>query len=99
VEAVLAEVTNTLWGERHAYALSESNGGRVLTGRSGKVLHVSPFMGMDHEYEWRASVPGERLSVHIESRRGASVPSTPHSTWSVASSRGARSPRPRLGTL
>jgi DUF1365 family protein len=67
---VLAEVTNTPWGESHTYALSESNGGRVLSGRSGKFLHVSPFMGMDHEYEWRASVPGERLSVHIEGRRG-----------------------------
>jgi uncharacterized protein len=69
VEAVLAEVTNTPWGERHAYALSQTNGGRVLTGRSEKLLHVSPFMGMDHEYEWRVSVPGERLSVHIESQR------------------------------
>jgi DUF1365 family protein len=69
VEAVLAEVTNTPWGERHAYALSHPNAGGVLTGRSEKLLHVSPFMGMDHEYEWRVSVPGERLSVHIESRR------------------------------
>jgi DUF1365 family protein len=71
VEAVLAEVTNTPWGERHAYALSQRDTtGRVLSGRSEKLLHVSPFMGMDHEYEWRVSVPGERLSVHIESHRG-----------------------------
>jgi DUF1365 family protein len=69
VEAVLAEVTNTPWGERHAYALSCSNGDRVLSGRSEKMLHVSPFMGMDHEYEWKVGVPGERLSVHIESHR------------------------------
>jgi DUF1365 family protein len=69
VEAVLAEVTNTPWGERHAYALSESKGGGVLTGHSEKLLHVSPFMGMDHDYVWRVSAPGERLSVHIESQR------------------------------
>jgi DUF1365 family protein len=69
VDAVLAEVTNTPWGDRHAYVLSHSNGGRVLSGRSEKALHVSPFMGMDHEYEWRVSVPGETLSVHIESHR------------------------------
>jgi len=69
VQAVLADVTNTPWGERHAYALSHSNGGRVLSGHSPKLLHVSPFMGMDHEYEWRVGVPGERLSVHIESQR------------------------------
>ena len=71
VEAVLADVTNTPWGERHAYALSRTGeNGRVLTGRSEKLLHVSPFMGMDHEYEWRVSAPDERLSVHIESHRG-----------------------------
>jgi DUF1365 family protein len=70
VEAVLADVTNTPWGERHAYALHrKEENGRVLSGRSEKVLHVSPFMGMDHEYEWKVSVPGERLSVHIESHR------------------------------
>ena len=70
VQAVLAEVTNTPWGERQAYALSRrGENGRVLSGRSEKLLHVSPFMGMDHEYEWRVSVPGERLSVHIESHR------------------------------
>jgi DUF1365 family protein len=30
-------------------------------------------MGMDHEYEVRASVPGETASVHIESRRDGRV--------------------------
>jgi hypothetical protein len=69
VEAALADVTNTPWGERHAYALSRSEGDRVLSGRSEKMLHVSPFMGMDHEYDWKVGIPAERLSVHIESRR------------------------------
>jgi DUF1365 family protein len=62
VEAVAAEVTNTPWGERHTY---------VLAGRSGateKRLHVSPFLGMDGEYAWRVSEPGETLVVHIEKR-------------------------------
>ena len=30
-------------------------------------------MGMDHAYEVRASVPGETLSVHIESRRAGAL--------------------------
>jgi uncharacterized protein len=79
VEAVVAEVTNTPWGERHAYVLARGSGGcppapaagTVLAGNSNKALHVSPFMGMDQRYEWRVSVPGETLSVHIaSSRRG-----------------------------
>jgi DUF1365 family protein len=69
VEAVVAEVTNTPWGERHAYVLSRADkpcaASAVLAGNFAKALHVSPFMGMDHRYEWRITTPGETLSVHI----------------------------------
>jgi hypothetical protein len=66
VEAVVAEVTNTPWGERHAYVLARgSEPPTVIAGNSTKALHVSPFMGMDHRYEWRMSEPGDTLSVHI----------------------------------
>jgi len=64
---VVAEVTNTPWGDRHAYVLPNGQG------RPEKVLHVSPFMGMDHEYAVRATVPGDKLSVHIESRRSGEL--------------------------
>jgi DUF1365 family protein len=68
VQAVIAEVTNTPWGERHSYVVEGH--GPVLKAESEKVLHVSPFMGMDHHYDWRVADPGETLSVHIESLRG-----------------------------
>jgi DUF1365 family protein len=72
---VLAEVTNTPWGERYSYLLADRAGrSPVLSGSFDKELHVSPFMGMDHVYEARAGVPGHVLSVHIESHRdGATV--------------------------
>jgi DUF1365 family protein len=70
LHSVLAEVTNTPWGERHSYLLSDRDpDSTILSGRFAKELHVSPFMGMDHVYEARATVPGPTLSVHIESRR------------------------------
>jgi uncharacterized protein len=62
-QAVVAEVTNTPWGERHAYVLP-GDGAEV---DFDKALHVSPFMGMQHRYHARAGAPGERLVVHIES--------------------------------
>jgi uncharacterized protein len=65
IDAVLAEVTNTPWGERHAYVIP---GG---TGQSKKAMHVSPFLGMDHTYSIRAQQPGPRLAVSIENTRGA----------------------------
>jgi DUF1365 family protein len=69
VQSVLAEVTNTPWGDRHAYALTNSGEG-VIHGSFAKELHVSPFMGMDHVYEARATEPAGTLSVHIASLRG-----------------------------
>jgi hypothetical protein len=71
IQAVVAEVTNTPWGERHAYVI-ESGGSdpEVLSGEFSKALHVSPFMGMDHRYLARVSRPDETLAVHIASSRG-----------------------------
>ena len=68
VGAVVAEVTNTPWGDRHPYVLRREGDGRVLAGDMDKRMHVSPFMGMDQRYVLRAAVPGPTLSVHIESR-------------------------------
>ncbi len=75
LEALLGEVTNTPWGERHAYVLEpERPASPVLRASFDKAFHVSPFMGMDHVYSCRAAVPGETLSVHLESSRsGARV--------------------------
>ncbi len=75
LQTVLAEVTNTPWGERHSYLLADRGpGSPVLQGSFAKELHVSPFMGMNHVYEARATSPASTLSVHIESRRdGTSV--------------------------
>jgi DUF1365 family protein len=74
VAAVLAEVTNTPWGERHSYLLRGAEGSEgVLQGTFAKELHVSPFMGMDHTYQARATSPDRSLAVHIESRREGSA--------------------------
>jgi hypothetical protein len=66
LRAVVAEVTNTPWGERHAYVLTGA--GRVLRGDHAKAMRVSPFMGMRQRYTVAVSTPGPTLSVHIESR-------------------------------
>jgi uncharacterized protein len=71
LECVLAEVTNTPWGERHSYLLADrAPGSAVVRGSFDKELHVSPFMAMDHVYDAAAATPGPTLSVHIESQRG-----------------------------
>ena len=67
VQAVVAEVTNTPWGERHAYVLPEGNG------ELDKALHVSPFLGMDHVYTACTGAPGQSLAIRIESRRNGQL--------------------------
>jgi uncharacterized protein len=74
LRATVAHVTNTPWGESHSYVLDcaeavQDRGSTALVrGSFAKRLHVSPLMGMDHTYDWRLTVPGERLAVHIDSR-------------------------------
>lgn len=74
VEAVVAEVTNTPWGERHAY-VAPARGIRddVVVSRQTKALHVSPLMEMEQEYVWRIGAPGERLTVSIANERDGTV--------------------------
>lgn len=72
LEAIVAEITNTPWGERHAYVLDARGGARSF--RFAKRFHVSPFFGMDHEYLWQLGAPGEELHVHMTNlRRGERV--------------------------
>jgi uncharacterized protein len=87
LEAVLAEVTNTPWRERHSYVLGpagaragagpaagvEAGAGPVLHHEFPKRFHVSPFLGMDYRYSARLTVPGQTLSFHIENRVGDAV--------------------------
>lgn len=70
VEAVVAQVTNTPWGESHSYVLARDGSAAVMRDTMDKVFHVSPFIGMDNRYDWRVTEPDERLLVHIDERDG-----------------------------
>jgi DUF1365 family protein len=75
VETIVAEVNNTPWGERHCYVLPQaqsSGSGGHLRFSPEKVMHVSPFMEMDVDYDWRFNAPADRLTVHMENARQGS---------------------------
>ena len=63
--AVLSQITNTPWGERHHYVHAADDRGRVIA-RFAKEFHVSPFQPMEHDYIWRFTTPASRLLVHME---------------------------------
>jgi DUF1365 family protein len=72
LDAVVAEITNTPWKERHAYILDRGRGdenGELLRRSFAKEFHVSPFWDKDHTYKWSLTRPTESLSVHMENHR------------------------------
>lgn len=72
--AIVAEVNNTPWGERHCYVLQVPDADQLasphpLAFQHPKDFHVSPFLDMDMDYRWRLTRPGESLAVHIQNER------------------------------
>ncbi|NNJ94147.1 MAG: DUF1365 domain-containing protein, partial [Halobacteria archaeon] len=69
LELVVAEVNNTPWGEQYCYILPESlnrGGGETKRFLLDKRFHVSPFMDMNIDYDWRFTTPAEKLIVHMK---------------------------------
>lgn len=71
VVAIVAEVSNTPWGERHCYVLGEPTrlAGTRLAFENPKEFHVSPFLPVDLQYRWKLSDPGSSLTLQLEVRR------------------------------
>lgn len=80
VTALVAEVSNTPWRERHHYVLPAT----APSARAGaefsaathqfefdKEFHVSPFLDMEQTYRLTISPPGERLAMAVDIERRA----------------------------
>lgn len=61
LQYLLAEVSNTPWGERHCYLVEPKQ--NSLT---DKVFHVSPFMNEAMHYRWRFTSLNPQLYLNIE---------------------------------
>ena len=57
---MLAEVSNTPWGEKHWYLVD------LTQAETEKDFHVSPFMSIEQTYKWRVQLPSDRFIAHIE---------------------------------
>jgi DUF1365 family protein len=70
LSTIVAEVHNTPWNERHCYVLPASAALRTTRGtlrfRFPKVFHVSPFMPLELDYDWRFTPPGKSVFVHMD---------------------------------
>lgn len=69
LEAVVAEVTNTPWNERHYYVLDATAAPSTdVHATATKRFHVSPFLGMAYDYAFELTEPSETLRVRIVNR-------------------------------
>lgn len=73
--AIVCEITNTPWNERHAYVLRCNAQDKIQNFKFKKDFHVSPFLPMEQKYNWSFNCPtldfegydnGQLLSVHME---------------------------------
>lgn len=71
LQALIYEVHNT-FGERHSYLIplrEPVQPGQTIVQHCAKAFHVSPFLGMDMQYEFRTQAPHEEaLSLSINTR-------------------------------
>lgn len=93
LQAVVADVSNTPWNERHCYVLDmRQETGAMLTSLQQKEFHVSPFLGMNYKYHWRLNQPGSQLIVQIDNCDTTGKPfdatllteRVPITTWNLA---------------
>lgn len=72
--AIVVHITNTPWKERHAYVFDVGDTNQLGSRahhRFAKEFHVSPFMPMELDYDWRFSAPGHRLWVDMRCLSGS----------------------------
>lgn len=63
---IVADIHNTPWNERHAYVLDcRRQLGPDYRFEFAKAFHVSPFLPMSLEYDWRFRFEQKRIHIHM----------------------------------
>ena len=71
LEAIVLEVSNTPWNERHVYVLDCRGQPGPFTFELDKRFHVSPFLPMDMRYRFRFALDGARIEIVKQNYQGA----------------------------
>ena len=72
--ALMAEITNTPWHERYAKCFRWDKKDQDKSKHSfAKEFHVSPFMGMNINYDWRFLGPADKLKVDMILRENKEI--------------------------
>jgi DUF1365 family protein len=69
--AIVYQVNNT-FGDRTAYVVPVAPQDRIAHSVA-KTMHVSPFMDMEHDYDFALNAPGEHFTLGVHVRRDEAV--------------------------
>lgn len=73
LDAIVAEVTNTPWGEKHPYVLDCREQSTHQQHIFEKAFTVSPFNPVDMTYHWESSTPSDALNIKIKNTQKDAV--------------------------
>ena len=66
LQFIVSEINNTPWNERHVYVTEVTKDQFIIEHRFNKRFHVSPFLDMDFEYQWKFNNPDEKLIINMD---------------------------------
>ena len=74
LQSIVTHITNTPWGEDHAYvhdfksekSVKSTKNGVITAFKLDKKFHVSPFMPMKIDYDWAFKLHEKQLFVHMK---------------------------------
>jgi DUF1365 family protein len=72
LDFLLADINNTPWDERFCYCFDnrkgqlETRNGQSIAMSFEKEFHVSPFLPMEMQCDWRFMIPNESLTVYMK---------------------------------
>jgi DUF1365 family protein len=64
---MVAEVSNTPWGERHHYLVPLANTNSQAVFSQPKNFQVSPFMSSEQTYQWLLDIKRDKINIQIKS--------------------------------
>ena len=71
VDFIVAQINNTPWDQRFCYVLDnrknnlteDASSNKTIESIFDKEFHVSPFLPMDMQYQWRLTQPADKLAI------------------------------------
>jgi DUF1365 family protein len=72
LDFLLADINNTPWDERFCYCFDNREGQLLASNHQSiamsfeKQFHVSPFLPMEMQCDWRFMIPNENLTVYMK---------------------------------